>query len=80
MTWLSRLKKISTHPETGATKPTKPGQIGYEGGFVGFVASVLADIQIRRLKIVWQSPVPPRSVSGWLGEVAPNENALSSSG
>ncbi len=45
MTWLSRLKKISIHPETDATEPTKPVQEGCEGGFVGFVASPLGHIQ-----------------------------------
>lgn len=45
MTWLSRLKKISTRPETDATKPTKPMQDVYERGFVGFVAPILAPIQ-----------------------------------
>ena len=45
MTWLSRLKKISIHPETGATEPTKPMQDGCEGGFVGFVAPLLARVQ-----------------------------------
>lgn len=35
MKWLARLKKIEIAPETDATKPTKPG-------FVGFVASILA--------------------------------------
>jgi len=45
MTWLSRLKKISKHPETDATKHTKPMQDGCEGGFVGFVAPILAHTQ-----------------------------------
>lgn len=45
MTWLSRLKKISIHPETDATEPTKPMQDVYEGGFVGFVAPLLARVQ-----------------------------------
>lgn len=45
MTWLSRLKKISTHAETDATKATKPMPGGLEGGFVGFVAPMLAPVQ-----------------------------------
>ena len=38
MNWLARLKKIDIVPETEATKPTKPG-------FVGFVAPILAPMQ-----------------------------------
>ncbi len=45
MKWLSRLKKSSTPPETDATEPTKPIQRDETGGFVGFVAPILASIQ-----------------------------------
>jgi hypothetical protein len=45
MTWLSRLKKISTHAETDATKATKPINDDETGGFVGFVAPILAPMQ-----------------------------------
>lgn len=38
MTWHSRLKKISEHTKPEATKPTKPG-------FVGFVAPILVNVE-----------------------------------
>ena len=38
MNWLARLKKSAVAPESDATKPTKPG-------FVGFVAPIPAHIQ-----------------------------------
>jgi len=45
MTWLSRLKKISMHAETDATKATKPINDDETGGFVGFVAPIPAPMQ-----------------------------------
>lgn len=43
MKWLARVKNPPV-AETDATKPTKPIQVGCEGGFVGFVAPGLAPV------------------------------------
>jgi len=44
MTWLARLKNQKA-PATHATKPTKPPQGGFAGGFVGFVAYPQGDLE-----------------------------------
>lgn len=60
MTWLSRLKKISTHAETDATKATKPINDDETGGFVGFVAPILAPMQkIKGDPAAANDPAPP---------------------
>lgn len=64
MTWLSRLKKISIHPDPGATKPTKPMQDGCEGGFVGFVAPVLAHIP-KTARSPATASTAPWDATGW---------------
>ena len=45
MNWLTRLKKIETAPKVEATEPTKPIHATESGGFVGFVAPILAPVQ-----------------------------------
>lgn len=60
MTWLSRLKRISTHAETDATKATKPNNDDETGGFVGFVAPILAPMQkIKGDPAAANDPAPP---------------------
>lgn len=59
MKWLARVK---TPPvaEMDATKPTKPVQVGCEGGFVGFVAPALATIE--KFAVVPDATVMPSGV------------------
>jgi hypothetical protein len=45
MKWLARLKKTEIVPKVEATEPTKPSQESETGGFVGFVAPVLAPVR-----------------------------------
>ena len=52
MNWLARLKNIDKAPETDATKPTKPG-------FVGFVAPIPAPLQkIQGDSVAANDPTP----------------------
>lgn len=83
MTWLSRLKKISTHAETDATKATKPINDDETGGFVGFVAPILAPMQkIKGDPTAANDPAPPPDAGaiyaadrwGW-----PNSTAMTGS-